>query len=131
MTEEEGPQPFSLSFRDGGYLHVEWAEGHTVTEQDARSLMDRVAQLSPSVRPPMLVHLNNMVSLSRPALQAFATELKVSALAIVGLTAVDRAITTFFTAVHEPNYPTQYFESSAAAVQWLLSPPGLSGPSGQ
>ena len=131
MTEEEGPQPFSLSFRDGGYLHVEWAEGHTVTEQDARGLMDRVVQLSSSVHPPMLVHLNNMVSLSRPALQAFATELKVSALAVVGPTAVDRAITTFFTGVHEPHYPTQYFEGSAAAVQWLLYPTGSSGPVGQ
>ena len=125
-----GVRPFSMRLHDGGYMHVEWHEGHTVTEQDARNLIGHLAGLSPSAHPPMLVHLNNMISLSRPALHAFATELQVSALAIVGPTAVDRAITAFFTQVHEPHYPTQYFEKTDAAVQWLVNSLGVSGPSG-
>ncbi|MHA7155582.1 DUF7793 family protein [Arthrobacter sp. TMN-50] len=118
--EHAGVRPFSMLLRDDGYIHVEWDEGHTVTEQDARNLIEHLARLSSSVCRPMLVRLNNMISLSRPALHAFATELDVSALAIVGSTAVDRAITTFFTEVHEPHYPTEYLEPSATAVRWLL-----------
>ncbi|MHA7141899.1 DUF7793 family protein [Arthrobacter sp. Sr33] len=123
MTDgKKSQRRFSLLPQDAGYIQVDWDEGLTVTEHDATELITSLEKLSPSLCPPMLVHLNNMISLSRPALSAFATGLNVSALAIVGPTAVDRTISTFFMEVYEPPYPTQYFENAIAAERWLLNP---------
>ena len=123
MTDNRADErQFLILVQDAGYLQVEWKEGLSVTRQDATELFDCLEELSPSVCPPLLVRLNNMISLSRFALSAFASELNVSALALLGPTAVDRTISTFFMEVHEPPYPTRYFEYTVDAERWLLNP---------
>ncbi|WP_443110991.1 DUF7793 family protein [Arthrobacter sp. CAL618] len=122
MDDSEANQRFSLLPHSGGYIEVQWDQGVTVSKKDAMELVRSLAKVSPALCLPMLVHLNKMISLSRPALYAFASGLNVSALAIVGPTAVDRAITTYFKEVHEPPYPTQYFEEVISAERWLLDP---------
>lgn len=116
-----GNQRFVLTAEDG-YVRVEWNEGVTVSEQDARELMQKLAELVPGLCEPMLVHLNSMVSVSAPALAAFASELNVAALALVGPSAVDRMIATFFNDVHKPPYPTRYFQTQGPALEWLATP---------
>lgn len=112
---------FALTPEDG-YVRVEWDEDISVTEQDALDLLDRLEQECPGVCEPMLVNLNSMVTVHAPALAIFASRLNVAALALVGPTAVDRTIATFFSQVHEPAYPTRYFTEPAAALEWLLTP---------
>lgn len=112
---------FTLTPEDG-YIRVEWDEDVSVTEQDALDLLARLAQECPGVCEPMLVNLNSMVTVHAPALAIFASRLNVAALALVGPTAVDRTIATFFSAVHEPPYPTRYFAEPGAALDWLLTP---------
>lgn len=57
----------------------------------------------------MLVHLNEMESVSRRAMQIFARELDVAAL-------VDRTISKFFIQVHTPVYPAQQFTMTESAL---------------
>ncbi len=112
---------FVLTPQDG-YVRVEWNEGVTVTEQDALDLIRALEEVNPRLCEPMLVILNAMVSLDASALSAFAGRLNVSALALVGPSAVDRVIATFFNDVHRPSYPTRYFPEPHAALDWLLTP---------
>lgn len=79
MDNGSGGPRFLLSAQEAGYIQVEWKEGVSVTKHDAAELLQRLEELSSALCPPMLVLLNNMVSLSRPARIAFASELNVSA----------------------------------------------------
>lgn len=130
MNRTGADSRFALT-REDGYVRVEWAEDISVTERDALDLLDRLEQECPGVCEPMLANLNSMVTISAPALAICASRLNVAALAIVGPSAVDRMIATFFSEVHEPAYPTRYFTEPDAALGWLLTPghgaPGAEG----
>ncbi|MDQ0736226.1 DUF7793 family protein [Arthrobacter agilis] len=113
------PDPFRARMEDG-LLVVEWDRGTSVTTEAAESVVTAAAALNPSRRPPMLALNNNMVSLTREALQVFAERLDVSALAIVGVEG-DRMIAAYYKQLHTPPYPTRFFDSAAEARLWLAS----------
>jgi hypothetical protein len=115
-------EPFTAAMRDG-VLWVSWNRSTSVTDEDARALVRRADAVCPGLCPPMLVQLNDMVSLSRCALQTFATELNIAAMAIVGPSAVDETLAEFFIQVHEPPYPTSHFTSTDEARTWLTEHP--------
>lgn len=121
MSAETPGDRFVLT-RDGGFLRVQWDEGVTVSEQDALALVRRMEELAPGLCEPMLAILNSLVSVDAPALAIFATRLNVSALAMVGPSAVDRILVQFFQDVHRPRFPTGYFPEPEAAIEWLLTP---------
>lgn len=121
MNTTESGRRFALTPEDG-YVRVEWTEGVTVSEQDALDLVRELEEVKPGLCDPMLVNLNSMVSLDAAALVIFAGQLNVSAMAIVGPSAVDRLLATYFNDVHRPRYPTRYFPEAGAALDWLLTP---------
>lgn len=106
---------------DGAVLRVSWDRSATVSEEDALSLIEHAKDVCPGAGVPMLVELNAMVSLSRAALQTFATDLQIPAMALVGTSAVDETLAVFFIRVHEPPYPTRYFTTVPAARDWLTT----------
>ena len=120
--DTQAAEAFTATMRDG-VLWVEWFAGTSVREADAIALVERADAISRNVCPPMLVELNGMVTLSRTALLRFAGELNIAAMAIVGPTAVDRALAAFFAEVHDPPYPTRYFRHRANALPWLTGCP--------
>lgn len=123
MIHEEprrSEEAFTASMRNG-VLWISWLDGMSVGDRDAVSLIDRAGAISGDVCPPMLVELNGMVTLTRNALQRFAKDLNIAAMAIVGPSAVDKAIADFFREVHEPPYPTRYFENQESALHWLTA----------
>ncbi|RJT74874.1 hypothetical protein D6T63_18315 [Arthrobacter cheniae] len=71
----------------------------------------------------MLVEFNGMVTLTRAALLRFAKTLNIAAMAIVGPSAVDKALADFFVEVHHPPYPTRYFTATHEALRWLTEHP--------
>ncbi|WP_434992711.1 DUF7793 family protein [Arthrobacter sp. Ld5] len=115
-------EAFTATLRDG-VLWVEWLAGTSVGDTDAGALVERADAIGGGVCPPMLVELNGMVTLSRTALLRFARELNIAAMAIVGPTAVDRALASFFAEVHDPPYPTRYFPHRTSALHWLTDCP--------
>lgn len=121
MNGEASGHRFVLALEEG-YVRVGWSEGVTVREQDALELLQKLDEVNPDLCDPMLVILNSMVSLDAAALAIFAGRLNVAALALVGPSAVDRLLTTFFNDVHRPRYPTRHFAAPSAAIDWLLTP---------
>jgi hypothetical protein len=119
MTEME---PFTAEMRDG-IICVQWVRSTTVSDAMAAALIERAAQICPNVCPPMLVEVNAMVALTRGAFRLFATGLNIAALALVGPSIVDRTISSFFTQVHDPPYPTRHFITSDEARAWLTDHP--------
>jgi hypothetical protein len=121
MSGTDTDRRFVLT-RENDYVRVVWNEKVTVSEQDARDLVQQLEEMNPGRCDPMLVILNSMVSVNAPAQALFADHLNVAALALVGPSAVDRMIAAFFNGVHCPRYPTRYFADPKAALQWLLTP---------
>lgn len=111
---------FGLELSDG-ILWVRWGPNTSVNDADAAALVEQAAAVDPEGRAPMLVELNGMVSLTPGALRSFATALNLTAMAIVGPTAVDRTLVGFFTGVHRPPYPARHFEDVDRARKWLTS----------
>jgi hypothetical protein len=107
----------------GEVIWIEWVSHVTVTDHEAFSLVERANTLCPKVCPPMLVMLNEMVSLSRGALQTFSHGLNIAAMALVGPSPVDRLLVAYFTEVHDPPYPTRHFVTAEEARIWLTDQP--------
>ena len=124
MTDGTMPaeDPFTAEMSDG-LIWIEWVASTTVTDDEALSLVSRADALCPDVCAPMLVMLNDMVSLSRGALQIFAHRLNIAAMALVGRSAVDRLLVSYFAEVHNPPYPTRHFDTVDEARTWLTTHP--------
>lgn len=112
------PEPFTVEMR-GEVLWVEFDTGAEVTNAMAEALVSRVNGLRPFVCPPMLLRLNHLVSVTEGALQAFATELNIALLAIVGAELGDPVITAYYKQQHRPPYPTRHFRTVSDAHAWL------------
>ncbi|MHA7219239.1 DUF7793 family protein [Arthrobacter sp. MDT1-48-3] len=104
-----------------GILSVGWAEGMSVSEADAVAFIEHAEAICRTTCPPMLVELNEMVTLSSRALNHFAKELNIGALALVGPSPVDKTIADHFTVVHNPPYPSRYFPHRNEALTWLTA----------
>lgn len=115
-------EAFAADLRDG-VLWILWRSSMRVSDDDAAALVRRANALCGDRRPPMLVVLNGMVTLSRGALDSFANALKISAMALVGPSVVDRTLAGYFTEVHNPAYPTRYYENADEALEWLAAQP--------
>jgi hypothetical protein len=112
------PEPFTAEMR-GEVLWLECEADTDVDDTVAAAVVSRVTQLSPSVCPPMLIHLNHLISLTEEALRILATGLDIAALAVVGTEAGDPIITAYYKQQHDPPYPTRHFTTTGDAETWL------------
>ncbi|MCU1631983.1 MAG: hypothetical protein JWM61_635 [Micrococcaceae bacterium] len=114
--------PFTAEMRG----EVLWLECEADTDVDntvAAAVVSRVNHLSPSVRPPMLIRLNHLISLTEEAQHTLATGLDIAALAIVGAEPGDPLITAYYKQRHHPPYPTRHFTTVGSAQEWLRGIP--------
>ncbi|MHA7219061.1 DUF7793 family protein [Arthrobacter sp. MDT1-48-3] len=112
------PEPFTAEMR-GEVLWLECEADTDVDDTVASAVVSRVTQLSPSVCPPMLIHLNHLISLTEDALRILASGLDIAALAVVGTEAGDPIITAYYKQQHDPPYPTRHFTTTGDAETWL------------
>ena len=68
---------------------------------------------------PLLVDMTGIAALSRDAHRHFSQRSRISRIAIVGKSAVDRVIANFGLRVSPPPVPSRFFNSKAAALAWL------------
>ncbi|MFF1881988.1 STAS/SEC14 domain-containing protein [Pseudarthrobacter sp. NPDC058196] len=109
----------ALSLRLDGILHLIWAPGTYVQEEDAVSAVTMMNLISPDHDRPLLVDMRNAGNTSSRARDVFANPHAVSRVALLGESPVDEVIASFFTGVHRPQRPTRYFTSEATALSWL------------
>ncbi|MDP9696626.1 UNVERIFIED_ORG: hypothetical protein J2X79_004209 [Arthrobacter globiformis] len=107
-----------LQFHSTGFLLLSWATGRTVTSADARASLDAVQQLTNGAPSPILIRTNgNDVDPGAAAL--FRQTTLVSAVALVGVTPVDRVIGAKMQRGRQQ--PHAFFTDEDHAARWLLS----------
>ncbi|MDQ0118679.1 STAS/SEC14 domain-containing protein [Pseudarthrobacter sp902506025] len=102
-------------------MHLVWAPGSHVDEDDAVSAVTMMNQICASRGKPLLVDMRNAGNTSSGARDVFAMPHAATRLALLGESPVDEVIANFFTRAHMPARPTRYFTSETSALTWLTS----------
>jgi hypothetical protein len=85
-----------------GVIRLHRSNGIVVDSGHAAEVIEQTELISAQQTLPMLVHPNTMEAVARRAMQILAHELDMTAVAVVGPSAVDRIISTF-----SPGYTTR------------------------
>jgi SpoIIAA-like len=110
---------FSLRDAGGGIVVLTWAPGVRITAELAAAAMIQVDKHNGDRERPLLVDMTGIEALSREAHVHFRRRSRISRIAIVGESAVDRVIANFGLRVSPPPVPSRFFNSKAAALAWL------------
>lgn len=108
-----------LSLRADGIMHLVWARGSYVDEEDAVSAVTMMNQICAGRGKPLLVDMRNAGNTSSGARDVFGMPHAASRVALLGESPVDEVIASFFTRAHRPPRPTRYFTSEPEAIIWL------------
>jgi hypothetical protein len=101
---------------------VLWILCKSSTEVDntvAAAIVQQTLQLSAGIRPPVLIRLDYLISITDEALHTLASELDIAAMAIVEAEPEDAVITAYYKQHYHPPYPTKHFAVISDAERWL------------
>lgn len=104
---------------DDGVVVLRWTPGVVITGERAIDAQAAVNRLNGEQARPLLVDMTGTDTLTREGREAFRREVKVSRIALVGRSAVDRVIANFGLRVSSLSFPARYFTSVPAALAWL------------
>ncbi|MGO4491990.1 STAS/SEC14 domain-containing protein [Arthrobacter sp. 2YAF22_2] len=113
----------SLSIR-GGIIESVWTPGSSVDVGEARDAMRAAELIGQGTPRPMLSVMTDVV-ISAAARYEFAKSVHVSAIAVLGSSAVDRVVAA--ATGRDTRFPHEFFTSRTDALAWLngfLSRPG-------
>jgi hypothetical protein len=110
---------FTLSDAADGVVVLTWASGVHITADLAAAAMTQVNEHNEDHERPLLVDMTGIAALSRDAHKYFGQRSRISRIAIVGQSAVDRVIANFGLRVSPPPVPSRFFNSRGAALAWL------------
>lgn len=114
-------EAFITMLREDGILKTIVRNNFAIEEEHAVEIMERLANLD-YPRPPLLVDMRQMKSITKGARQAFAASGKrkaVSAVALLSGSYTGTVVANFFIELDGPSLPTRMFTSEAKAVEWL------------
>lgn len=100
----------------GGIIESVWTPGSFVDVDDARDAMKATERICQGRRMPMLSVMAD-VEISAAARYEFAKSSDVSAIAVLGSSAVDRVVAAATS--RDTQYPHEFFTSRSDAVEWL------------
>ena len=110
---------FTLSDAVNDVVLLTWASGVHITADLAAAAMTQVNEHNEDHERPLLVDMTGIAALSRDAHKYFGQRSRISRVAIVGESPVDRVIANFGLRVSPPPVPSRFFNSRAAALAWL------------
>ena len=108
--------------RPDGICHSIVANGSEITLPDAEKNSQLVAAISKGIKPPILVDIREISSITKEARDHFAMkerESGVSAIALHIKSPVSRVIGNFYLGLSRPKVPTRLFTSEKMAILWL------------
>ncbi|MET3812375.1 STAS/SEC14 domain-containing protein [Arthrobacter sp. UYEF3] len=105
----------SLSIH-GGIIESVWIPGSFVSLDEARDAM-RAAELICQGRPMPMLSVMTDVAISAAARYQFAKSVDVTAIAVLGSSAVDRVVAAATS--RDTRYPHEFFTSRDDALAWL------------
>lgn len=104
---------------DDGYLELLLAPGMAVTGSMAANIAAEIIRLAGSGTMPLLLVLSGVESISRGARDVFSNARSLSAVAVLGVSPVDRVIANFLLGGDIQPCPTRYFSLEDSARSWL------------
>ena len=108
-----------IRFANGGHIILVLPPGEVVTGSMAAEVAEKVEQLAGTHKLPLLLTLTGVESVSRTARDIFSAARSLSAVAVIGVSPVDRVIANFLLGGETQPCPTRYFSSESDAVNWL------------
>lgn len=124
VTEEVAgtlqPLAAHVGVSDRGHLTLVLPAGEVVTGSMAAEAAEKIESLAGVHRLPMLLTLTGVESISRGARDVFSSARSLSAVAVIGVSPVDRVIANFLLGGEVQPCPTRYFSGENEALDWLL-----------
>ncbi|MCC3277264.1 STAS/SEC14 domain-containing protein [Arthrobacter sp. zg-Y20] len=120
-TVQYPPAPGSMDVHlsEEGHLVLELPPGEVVTGTMAEIAADNIIRMASSGKLPLLLTLSGVESITRGAREVFSAARSLSAVAVIGVSPVDRVIANFLLGGEVQPCPTRYFSSEADALIWL------------
>ena len=130
MTQHGGPsQTEAVHLQQPGELAVDVAEeghlvlllppGEVVTGTMAVQAAKRIESMAGGRKLPLLLVLSGVESITRGARDIFSAARSLSAVAVIGVSPVDRVIANFLLGGEIQPCPTRYFSRETEARSWL------------
>jgi hypothetical protein len=108
--------------RADGICHSIVEHGAEITLPDAEENTRLVASITQGNKPPILVDIRDILSITKEARDHFSMKNRepgVIAIALLIKSPVSRVIGNFYLGISRPRVPTRLFTSEAQAVNWL------------
>lgn len=102
-----------------GHIVLTLPPGGVVTGAMAATAAEEVDRLAGSSKMPMLLVLTGVEALTRGARTVFGNAGSLEAVAVLGVSPVDRVIANFLLGGNVQPCPTRYFSTEAEALAWL------------
>jgi hypothetical protein len=119
IDDPERDRAMTVRVDEHDLLRLTWMPGVRITGPLAKEAMDLVDELNVTGERPLLVDMTGTGNLTREARLVFTRDCKVTRLALLGRSPVDRVIANFALGVNTMAMPIRYFTSESAAVAWL------------
>ena len=116
---ETPPGEALVNLADGGHLVLVLPPGEVITGSMAAGFADTIDRLTASSSLPLLITLIGVESISRSARDVFSSTRSLAAVAVVGVSPVDRVIANFLLGGEVQPCPTRYFSQESDALNWL------------
>lgn len=111
----------AVRFGAEGIIHLAWNPGIVLEADDVHVAMAMVNEIAGDRELPMLVDMGSTQAVTRQAKSAFAIPCAASRIALLGSSAVDRAIANYTIGRQQSlPCPTRFFTSRSEAISWLL-----------
>ena len=93
--------------------------GEVITGSMAVGVAEKIDRLAAAHRMPLLLTLTGVESIFRTARDIFSAARSLAAVAVVGVSPVDRVIANFLLGGEVQPCPTRYFSQEDDALNWL------------
>ena len=119
LTSSDRTPQVNVSLAPEGHMLLVLPPGEVVTGTMAATAAAEVDRLAGTRKMPMLLVLSGVEALTRGARTVFGSEECLGAVAVLGVSPVDRVIANFLLGGATQPCPTRYFSSEQEALAWL------------
>ena len=108
-----------VSVAPEGHILLVLPAGTVVSGSMASEAAEKVEKLAGTGKLPMLLVLTGVEALTRSARTVFGSAASLEAVAVLGVSPVDRVIANFLLGGNTQPCPTRYFSTEPEALEWL------------
>ena len=113
------PGEFAVDVAEEGHLVLLLPPGEVVTGTMAVQAAERIESMAGDRKLPLMLVLSGVESITRGARDIFSAARSLSAVAVIGVSPVDRVIANFLLGGEIQPCPTRYFSRETEALSWL------------